>query len=442
MANTKHDLRPQATEYTPQKSTTAIAQSDPATAVPSPTQSPESVPGLSPEALLKTREPTAADTRGSFSTVDDSRVTTPQQLPPDASDAAIKAMPSPLATTENTPLEPEHARNDMEVKGVAELIHSHNGLEASTASANMARRAPLPTVYVTRPYTHGPIGTHVVYAPVAPQNLGGGVASYSGFMGPPAQPPVMLSAGADPISEGRRIYIGNLKYSADRQDVKKLLRIHNVNRTVEKIYMPFAESPSTSGGFASNESNAGDSLANKGYVFVTYTDPNEAEAALICLNGVVHLDRRLVCRPGLPKGTSFKQEENQRPRKRHSSQGFGRRRGSQWGSDGFDSYGYQGYGYGTGGGRGYYGYQGGNGGRRQVEPPRAFYGPAMVPYFDTNASLYAAGYGDIDYDTSDAPGTARQQYGLAKESFDSGYNSGAPTAWRGSGSHGGGNRYR
>lgn len=51
----------------------------------------------------------------------------------------------------------------------------------------------------------------------------------------------LLSAGSDPISEGRRIYIGNLDYNATRFDIKKLLRAFFVYNTVEKIYMPYTE---------------------------------------------------------------------------------------------------------------------------------------------------------------------------------------------------------
>lgn len=53
--------------------------------------------------------------------------------------------------------------------------------------------------------------------------------------------PLALSAGSDPISEGRRIYIGNFDYNATRFDIKKLLRAFFVNNTVEKVYMPYAE---------------------------------------------------------------------------------------------------------------------------------------------------------------------------------------------------------
>ncbi|KAK6206561.1 hypothetical protein LQW54_007631 [Pestalotiopsis sp. IQ-011] len=142
----------------------------------------------------------------------------------------------------------------------------------------------------------------------------------TGTMAPQAQ--TQLSAGSDPISEGRRIYIGNLDYSVGRYDIKKLLRAFFVYNTVEKIYMPYAE-PDAEHGFNGrhhshsrfHDDGFGDDggrfteLPNKGYVFVTYTDPSEAEAAIHRLGGVMHFDRKLVCRPGLPKGVAFRSDE-------------------------------------------------------------------------------------------------------------------------------------
>ncbi|KAI4601642.1 heteroproteinous nuclear ribonucleoprotein A0 [Pestalotiopsis sp. 9143b] len=143
----------------------------------------------------------------------------------------------------------------------------------------------------------------------------------TGNMVPQGQ--TQLSAGNDPISEGRRIYIGNLDYSVGRYDIKKLLRAFFVYNTVEKIYMPYAEPDAEYGfhgrfhnqgrfnddGFGDQDGGRLNELPNKGYVFVTYTDPSEAEAAIHRLGGVMHFDRKLVCRPGLPKGVAFRSDE-------------------------------------------------------------------------------------------------------------------------------------
>ncbi|KAF7535147.1 hypothetical protein G7054_g5579 [Neopestalotiopsis clavispora] len=131
-----------------------------------------------------------------------------------------------------------------------------------------------------------------------------------------------LSAGSDPISEGRRIYIGNLKYTVTRSQVKHLLREFGVYNTVEKIYMPYAEGTQevsfdqhdylADGGYDGRGYNGQEEpieLPNKGYVFVTYGNPAEAEAAINRLGGIYHLDRKLVCRPGLPKGVAFRQDD-------------------------------------------------------------------------------------------------------------------------------------
>ncbi|ETS88232.1 hypothetical protein PFICI_02060 [Pestalotiopsis fici W106-1] len=133
-----------------------------------------------------------------------------------------------------------------------------------------------------------------------------------------------LAAGDDPISEGRRIYIGNLKYSVNRFQVKRLLRQYGVYHTVEKIYMPYSEGPleapvdqhgyladaNVAYGYEEYQQQDGPpEMPNKGYVFVTYGDAREADAAIQRLGGVMHMDRKLVCRPGLPKGVAFRQDD-------------------------------------------------------------------------------------------------------------------------------------
>ncbi|KAI0136473.1 hypothetical protein BJ170DRAFT_677348 [Xylariales sp. AK1849] len=93
------------------------------------------------------------------------------------------------------------------------------------------------------------------------------------------------------ISEGRRVYIGNLKFCATRAQVKKLLKDNGVNNATERIYMPPKD----------DQGNRG----NKGFAFVTYSDAAAAQAAIVRISGVFHLGRRLVCRAGLPKGVSY-----------------------------------------------------------------------------------------------------------------------------------------
>ncbi|KAF3015256.1 hypothetical protein E8E14_003253 [Neopestalotiopsis sp. 37M] len=119
-------------------------------------------------------------------------------------------------------------------------------------------------------------------------------------------PTVGLSAGSDPISEGRRICIGNLKYTVTRSQVKHLLCEFGVYNTVEKIYMPYAEGtqevPLDQHDYLADRGYDGEcyngqeepiELPNKGYVFVTYGDPAEAEVAINRLGGIYHLERKL-----------------------------------------------------------------------------------------------------------------------------------------------------
>jgi hypothetical protein len=143
-------------------------------------------------------------------------------------------------------------------------------------------------------------------------------------------------------------------------------------------------------------------LPNKGYVFVTYSDVCEAELAIKRISGVIHFERRLVCRPGLPKGTQFRQAD-------------------------------------MGNGPGFY-----RGGKRRRD--KMFRGDRFQDRYDGQSQGGATCFDSSEYgyaprgmtDFNYAHGGGCNG-GKARHSMDSGYRSAAPSAWKRSVSYGYGN---
>lgn len=110
------------------------------------------------------------------------------------------------------------------------------------------------------------------------------------------------------ISEGRRIYLGNLLYSTTPDDIEKFLGENGFPTTVNVHVSvdPF-------------------SGRNPGYCFVEFADKTVADEAMEKLEGVPMFDRPVKCRPCQPKGQQ--RRAGQWPREENSSPSFDR-----WGS--------------------------------------------------------------------------------------------------------------
>ncbi|KAI0205574.1 hypothetical protein F4808DRAFT_238258 [Astrocystis sublimbata] len=91
---------------------------------------------------------------------------------------------------------------------------------------------------------------------------------------------------AKAIAEGRRIYIGNLRYQAKPQDIEDLLRANDL-------------------GHFTNIHISIDSFTgrNPSYCFVEFPDADSAKTAMEILEGKDLLGREVKCRPCQPKGT-------------------------------------------------------------------------------------------------------------------------------------------
>ncbi|KAI0855630.1 RNA-binding domain-containing protein [Xylaria cubensis] len=92
---------------------------------------------------------------------------------------------------------------------------------------------------------------------------------------------------AKAIAEGRRIYIGNLRYQAKPQDIEELLRANDL-------------------GHFTNIHISIDSFTgrNPSYCFVEFPDADSAKTAMEILEGKELLGREVKCRPCQPKGSS------------------------------------------------------------------------------------------------------------------------------------------
>ncbi|KAK9773478.1 hypothetical protein SCAR479_09810 [Seiridium cardinale] len=437
-------LRAQAAEFQPQteQSTDGIPSGS-NTAVPTPTCTPAPDTAVVHETAQQLADRIAADNRGSFSTLSESTAadhddpTTDNTAPPNEKlqqlekttsshdmiknirqmvddDDEVKPTTSPVAVGRTYTTNPSAAENTFKVPA-SQYQSVIPGLStyAYTYGYNYVYPNSVSHSYPTQSYYTIPYTTNNTAQLVNPQGQ------------------TILSAGSDPISEGRRIYIGNLKYSVNRAQIKKLLRQYGVYHTVEKIYMPYGDpvinsSTSASGGpglsssmsdtptaatFPNNipldhrngdDSQRGDGdLPNKGYVFVTFGDAFEAEQAIKRISGVMHFERRLVCRPGLPKGVAFRQAD-------------------------------------VGSGPGFY-----RGGKRRHE--KKYWGDRFRDYNDERPRGDDAYYASRDYTFASQGGSLGVDYvydggyasngytgGKARYSMDSGYRSAAPSLWRGS----------
>ncbi|KAK8095509.1 hypothetical protein PG999_013531 [Apiospora kogelbergensis] len=100
------------------------------------------------------------------------------------------------------------------------------------------------------------------------------------------------------ISERRRIYIGNLDFTLDRDNIAGLLGEYDVYKPeCCCIYVPppsLRKNPKTK-----------DEHRNRGYCFATFTDSESATAAMQALDHIEFAGRKLVCRCCLPKGVPY-----------------------------------------------------------------------------------------------------------------------------------------
>lgn len=352
-------LRPEAPEFQPQQQqSTEDSSSGPNTTVLTPPETPKPCDIASQESAEKTAGPSATDGCGSGSTV--SEVSGAEHNHTPCTEPASKATNADANIVTASDSAIANGTSQMVGEGVQ---NKHNITKSSGDDSTMRHNHPYQAVnsvsnfpYQTQthpagmnPYVYSQPGPYMqaagypfVYEPNAnsfahvgqpffatPYAPSGGPVGFNNPHGQAMLPP----PSSDPISEGRRIYIGNLKYCVNRQSIKKLLRQYGVNHTVEKIYMPYheispefpesasahmANTPATTTATGPGETimnheggpqvcdGGRNELFNKGFVFVTYTDPYEAETAMARLSGVMHLGRRLVCRPGLPKGVVFR----------------------------------------------------------------------------------------------------------------------------------------
>jgi RNA recognition motif-containing protein len=100
----------------------------------------------------------------------------------------------------------------------------------------------------------------------------------------------------DAVSEGRRIYVGNLRYSVTPADIETVLRETGLGN-FEKIHISVDSI----------------SLRNPGYCFVEFPTREAAEQALITLEGIAIYDRQLKVGPCHPKTSSSRKYDNGRP---------------------------------------------------------------------------------------------------------------------------------
>ncbi|KAI0884938.1 RNA-binding domain-containing protein, partial [Annulohypoxylon maeteangense] len=90
---------------------------------------------------------------------------------------------------------------------------------------------------------------------------------------------------AKAIAEGRRIYIGNLRYQAKPDDIEEILKANDLGN-FESIHMSIDH-------FTGR---------NPSYCFVEFPDRESADRAMTELEGKLLLGREVKCRPCVPKG--------------------------------------------------------------------------------------------------------------------------------------------
>ena len=94
----------------------------------------------------------------------------------------------------------------------------------------------------------------------------------------------------------RRIYVGNLRYSATAEAIRQHLNHQGLSQGAQAIFMP----------------RAGEGR-NRGFCFVTYDSPERAQEAMEQLGGSDHLGRKLICRYSLPRGMRYEPNLDVRP---------------------------------------------------------------------------------------------------------------------------------
>lgn len=103
---------------------------------------------------------------------------------------------------------------------------------------------------------------------------------------------------ADAIDEGRRIYIGNLEFTHDHNEIVALLeKVGSYKPDCCCIYVP---PPSRSKNPKTKPNHR-----NRGYCFVTYQDSHSAATAMSKIDHIVYGGRKLVSRHCLPKGVAY-----------------------------------------------------------------------------------------------------------------------------------------
>lgn len=101
----------------------------------------------------------------------------------------------------------------------------------------------------------------------------------------------------------RRIYLGNLRYTATAEDIRKHLDHHGLGQGAEAIFMTRAA--------------AG---RNRGFCFVTFDSTDRAQEAMEQLGGSEHLGRKLICRHSLPRGMHYEPNPGTGPESQTVSQ--------------------------------------------------------------------------------------------------------------------------
>lgn len=110
----------------------------------------------------------------------------------------------------------------------------------------------------------------------------------------PRQPQEDEDSAAKAIAEGRRIYIGNLRYQAKPEDLEGLLGANDLGH-FESIHISI--DPFTG--------------RNPSYCFVEFPDRESADRAMSILEGKLLLGREVKCRPCQPKGSGSGARHNE-----------------------------------------------------------------------------------------------------------------------------------
>lgn len=118
------------------------------------------------------------------------------------------------------------------------------------------------------------------------------------------------NGAAKAIAEGRRIYIGNLRYQAKPEDIEGLLKANDFSHFTN---IDISVDPFTG--------------RNPSYCFVDFPDTDSAEKAMGVLEGKELLGREVKCRPCQPKGSGSGGKPSEAPNR------WGRWSGDKGGDD-------------------------------------------------------------------------------------------------------------